>query len=186
MEYHGMKKFYNDYNKLESYNTLIYRLSYLFSLISFSTIMVGCANNHMQASNGNMQTSYNNAPPPPNLDQNTPATQINTPQNENSSNNGSFQQQAQNNTNTAVQAKSTQPSTKNGHSTPNKQPNNNGQYANSFQRIEEQRGYGGTITEVKVNNRGYIPPYYLNSQQNQYDGTNNPDKLMTPSWKISW
>jgi hypothetical protein len=56
-------------------------------------------------------------------------------------------------------------------------------------RIQEQRSSGGTVSEIKVNNRGNIPDYYI------YPGSPNPtspnpgnsnQNIATPTWQINW
>lgn len=55
-------------------------------------------------------------------------------------------------------------------------------------RIQEDRSTGGTVDQIKVNNPGDIPDYYIYPSQGQNLNINNqPDKnLATPSWQISW
>ena len=54
-------------------------------------------------------------------------------------------------------------------------------------RIQEKKGDGGEVEEVKVNNINNIPPYYIYPNRSGVD-SNAPssDTVSTPSWKISW
>lgn len=54
-------------------------------------------------------------------------------------------------------------------------------------RIQEKRGSGGEVEEVKVNNINNVPPYYVYPNKSGVDA-NAPssDNVATPSWKISW
>jgi len=63
-----------------------------------------------------------------------------------------------------------------------------GAYTNTYpQQIQEERS-NGTVTEIKVDNGGDLPDYYMYpSQQNNLDNNNNSDSnITTPSWQISW
>ncbi|MBX9597554.1 MAG: hypothetical protein K2X04_03140 [Burkholderiales bacterium] len=54
--------------------------------------------------------------------------------------------------------------------------------ATRFKRITEQRGPGGAVNKITVDNpSGGLPDYTLTPNQ-QYDTNNNPDKLTTPNW----
>lgn len=57
-----------------------------------------------------------------------------------------------------------------------------------FKVISEQRGPGGAVNRVNVDNPdGGMPDYYLTPQSNIPTSTNNnPDKLSTPNWQLSW
>jgi hypothetical protein len=56
-----------------------------------------------------------------------------------------------------------------------------------FKTITENRGPGGTVTKITVDNPGRMPDYYLTPNiQQQTDTNNNPDKLSTPNWQWSW
>lgn len=51
-----------------------------------------------------------------------------------------------------------------------------------FKQITEQRGPGGVVNKITVDNpSGGLPDYTLTPNQ-QYDTNNNPDKLTTPNW----
>lgn len=54
-------------------------------------------------------------------------------------------------------------------------------------RIQEKKGDGGEVEEVKVNNRNNVPPYYIYPNRGGVDA-NAPssDTVSTPNWKISW
>lgn len=57
-----------------------------------------------------------------------------------------------------------------------------------FKTITEDRGPGGTINRITVDNpQGGLPDYYLtpNIEQQTYTN-NNPDKLSPPTWQWSW
>ncbi len=55
-------------------------------------------------------------------------------------------------------------------------------------RIQEERGAGGTVNQIKVENKGDIPPYYINPPLQQDLNLNSaPNKsVATPSWQIDW
>lgn len=56
-----------------------------------------------------------------------------------------------------------------------------------FTRVEEQKSSGGVVTEIKVNNRGDVPDYYLYPNQRQDLNINNPQKgISTPTWQFNW
>lgn len=57
-----------------------------------------------------------------------------------------------------------------------------------FKVITEQKGPGGAVNRVNVDNPdGGMPDYYLAPNSNIPTGTNNnPDKLSTPNWQLSW
>lgn len=57
-----------------------------------------------------------------------------------------------------------------------------------FKIITEQKGPGGAVNRVNVDNPdGGMPDYYLSPNSNIPTTTNNnPDKLSTPNWQISW
>ena len=56
-----------------------------------------------------------------------------------------------------------------------------------FKQITENRGPGGTVNKISVDNPGNVPDYYLApTLQQQTDTNNNPDKLSTPNWQWSW
>ena len=54
-------------------------------------------------------------------------------------------------------------------------------------RIQEIKGPGGQVDEVKVNNINNVPAYYIYPNKSGVDA-NAPssDMVSTPSWKISW
>jgi hypothetical protein len=54
-------------------------------------------------------------------------------------------------------------------------------------RIQEKKGDGGEVEEVKVNNINNVPAYYIYPNRSGVD-TNAPssDTVSTPNWKISW
>jgi len=58
---------------------------------------------------------------------------------------------------------------------------------NQNSRIQEDRGNGGTVTQIKVDNKQF-PDYYINQPLDQNLNTNSsPNKdVTTPSWKINW
>ena len=55
-------------------------------------------------------------------------------------------------------------------------------------RIQEERGVGGTVNQIKVENKGDIPTYYINPPLQQDLNLNSaPNKsVATPSWQINW
>ncbi len=56
-----------------------------------------------------------------------------------------------------------------------------------FTKIEEAKANGGVVTEIKVNNRGDVPDYYLYPNQQQNLNINNPQKsISTPTWQFNW
>lgn len=57
-----------------------------------------------------------------------------------------------------------------------------------FKVITEQKGPGGAVNRVNVDNPdGGMPDYYLAPNSNIPTSTNNnPDKLSTPNWQLSW
>ncbi len=56
-----------------------------------------------------------------------------------------------------------------------------------FKVITENRGAGGVVNKVNVDNPdGGLPDYSLSPSQLPNDLNNNPDKLSTPTWGISW
>ena len=56
------------------------------------------------------------------------------------------------------------------------------------QRIEEDRGLGGSVSQIKVDNKGKIPSYYIYPPLQQDLNLNSaPNKsVATPSWQINW
>ena len=58
----------------------------------------------------------------------------------------------------------------------------------SQRHIEEDRSIGGTITQIKVENKGNLPNYYINpSLQQDLNLNSAPNKsVATPSWQINW
>lgn len=57
-----------------------------------------------------------------------------------------------------------------------------------FKTITDQKGPGGAVNRVNVDNPdGGLPDYYLAPNNNVPQTTNNnPDKLSTPNWQFSW
>ena len=56
-----------------------------------------------------------------------------------------------------------------------------------FPRIEEQRGNGGAVTSIKINNRGNIPNYYIYPNQQPNQNVNDPQRnISTPTWQLNW
>ncbi|MFN7095186.1 MAG: hypothetical protein ACK4M7_07460 [Burkholderiales bacterium] len=57
-----------------------------------------------------------------------------------------------------------------------------------IQRIVENRSSGGTIDQIKIDNPGDIPDYYIYpSQQQNLNIINQQDNdIATPNWQISW
>lgn len=56
-------------------------------------------------------------------------------------------------------------------------------------RIQEERKNGGVVSEIKVNNKGDVPDYYIYPSQQQQDSVvnNRPDmNVSTPNWQINW
>ncbi|HMT03038.1 MAG TPA: hypothetical protein PKD00_06985 [Burkholderiales bacterium] len=67
---------------------------------------------------------------------------------------------------------------------------NNYQENNSVERkprIQEERSIGGTVKQIKVNNKN-LPDYYIYpSPQQNFDNNTPPNKnITTPSWQINW
>ena len=54
-------------------------------------------------------------------------------------------------------------------------------------RIQEERSIGGTVKQIKVNNKN-LPDYYIYpSPQQNFDNNTPPNKnITTPSWQINW
>lgn len=53
--------------------------------------------------------------------------------------------------------------------------------------IEEGRNNGGIVTQIKVNNRGDIPDYYIYPTQQHNLNINNPQRNMAPpTWQLNW
>jgi hypothetical protein len=53
--------------------------------------------------------------------------------------------------------------------------------------IEEGRNNGGIVTQIKVNNRGDIPDYYIYPTQQYNLNINNPQRNMVPpTWQLNW
>ena len=56
-----------------------------------------------------------------------------------------------------------------------------------FKRIEEQRGNGGAVTSIKINNKGNIPNYYIYPNQQPNQNVNDPQRnISSPTWQLSW
>lgn len=57
-----------------------------------------------------------------------------------------------------------------------------------FKTITEDRGPGGTVNRITVDNpQGSLPDYYLTPNIEQQTNTNNnPDKISPPTWQWSW
>ena len=54
-------------------------------------------------------------------------------------------------------------------------------------QIVEDRGPGGAVNKITVDNAGKVPDYVLYpSDQTQYNTNDNPDKLSVPNWQFSW
>jgi len=52
-----------------------------------------------------------------------------------------------------------------------------------FKQITEQRGPGGVVNKITVDNpSGGLPDYTLNPNQQDNNTSNNPDKITTPNW----
>jgi hypothetical protein len=52
-----------------------------------------------------------------------------------------------------------------------------------FKQITEQRGAGGVVNKITVDNpSGGLPDYTLTPNQQDNNTSNNPDKITTPSW----
>lgn len=54
----------------------------------------------------------------------------------------------------------------------------------SSQRIQEDRN-SGAVTEIKVQNRGNLPDYYIYPSKQQNLNINNQN-VSTPTWQINW
>ncbi len=60
-------------------------------------------------------------------------------------------------------------------------------YINHQTKIIENRGIGGSVDQIKVDNPGNMPDYYIYPAQEQNLNRNNqPDKIATPTWQINW
>lgn len=56
-----------------------------------------------------------------------------------------------------------------------------------FSKIEETRTNGGSITEIKVNNKDALPSYYIYPRQQPELYINNQQRnISTPTWQLSW
>ncbi len=54
-------------------------------------------------------------------------------------------------------------------------------------QIVEDRGPGGAVNKITVDNAGNVPDYVLYpSDQTQYNTNDNPDRLSVPNWQINW
>ena len=56
-----------------------------------------------------------------------------------------------------------------------------------FSKVEEIRGAGGGISELKINNRGELPSYYIYpTSQPDLNINNQQRNISSPTWQISW
>lgn len=54
-------------------------------------------------------------------------------------------------------------------------------------QIVEDRGPGGAVNKITVDNAGNVPDYVLYpTDQTQYNTNDNPDRLSVPNWQINW
>lgn len=61
------------------------------------------------------------------------------------------------------------------------------QSAYKRRQIVEDRGPGGGVNKITVDNAGNVPDYYLYpSDQTQYNTNDNPDRVSVPNWQIKW
>lgn len=90
---------------------------------------------------------------------------------------------------TIVNATPAELNNKNYNATGNKSASSASAVTRNQPRIQEGRSAGGTVSEIKVNNKGDIPDYYIYpSQQEQNSVVNTrPDmNVSTPNWQINW
>ncbi len=56
-----------------------------------------------------------------------------------------------------------------------------------FSKVEEVRGAGGSVSELKINNRGELPSYYIYpTPQPDLNINNQQRNISSPTWQISW
>lgn len=56
-----------------------------------------------------------------------------------------------------------------------------------FSKIQEIRGNGGSVSEIRINNRGDIPNYYIYPNQQPDLNINNQQRnISTPTWQLNW
>jgi len=61
------------------------------------------------------------------------------------------------------------------------------QSAYKRRQIVEDRGPGGSVNKITVDNAGNVPDYVLYpSEQTQYNTNDNPDRVSVPNWQINW
>lgn len=54
-------------------------------------------------------------------------------------------------------------------------------------QIVEDRGPGGAVNKITVDNAGNVPDYVLYpTDQTQYNTNDNPDRLSVPNWQFNW
>lgn len=54
-------------------------------------------------------------------------------------------------------------------------------------QVVEDRGPGGAVNKITVDNAGNVPDYVLYpTDQTQYNTNDNPDRLSVPNWQFSW
>lgn len=57
----------------------------------------------------------------------------------------------------------------------------------SRKQIIEQRGPGGVVNKITVDQSGNVPDYVIYPQQAPTaDTNNNPNKIAPPNWQFSW
>ncbi len=65
--------------------------------------------------------------------------------------------------------------------------NNESQVSNKQRKIIEDRGPGGAVNKITVDNPGKIPDYYIYpSSQQDLNINDNPNRVSPPSWQYSW
>ena len=56
-----------------------------------------------------------------------------------------------------------------------------------FSKVNEIRSNGGGVSEIKINNRGDLPSYYLYPNQQPEQNINNQQRnISTPTWQLNW
>jgi hypothetical protein len=50
----------------------------------------------------------------------------------------------------------------------------------------ENRGAGGVVNKITVDQSGTVPNYVIYPNNQPYDTNNNPDPIATPRWEFKW
>jgi len=58
--------------------------------------------------------------------------------------------------------------------------------SNNTPRVQEDRDLGGSVDQIKVNNKN-LPSYYIYPTQQNWNVNRIPDRsISTPNWQINW